>query len=174
MLVPFVFDADECLGLIECFDGAGAVRSRLRGPSRDDPGNVRDDGYKSRMDVTVEAPLSVVLRDRLVQTVVPEVRGAFSFEPRGMEAPKLVRYDAGEGWFGLHRDNGTPACAHRRVAITCNLNAGRYEGGRLSFPELSTSVDPPKGMVVAFDASLLHEVRPVTAGRRYALLSFLF
>jgi predicted 2-oxoglutarate/Fe(II)-dependent dioxygenase YbiX len=174
VLIPAVFDPDECLGLIDCFDRSEAVQSKLRDPSGEEGGGAAD-GYKSRLDVTVESPLREVLGERLLRHVVPGVRDAFGFEPSGLEAPKLVRYDAGRGRFGPHRDNATPVCTHRRVAITCNLNAGRYQGGRLAFPELDTPpLDPPKGAVLAFDAGLVHEVRLVTAGQRYALLTFLF
>jgi predicted 2-oxoglutarate/Fe(II)-dependent dioxygenase YbiX len=173
VLVPGVFDHDECLGLIECFERSDAERSQIPGPTQD--GRDAVDGYKSRLDVTLDGPVGDVLRDRLFQHVVPEVRDAFAFDPRGLEAPKLVRYDAGRGRFGPHRDNATPVCAHRRVAITCNLNAGHYRGGRLSFPELATpALDPPKGTVLAFDAGLVHELQLVTAGSRYALVTFFF
>lgn len=55
-----------------------------------------------------------------------------------------------------------------------NLNTGEFEGGDLRFPEFDGAPHRPGcGDAVVFSASLLHEVTPVTAGRRYALLTFL-
>ena len=65
---------------------------------------------------------------------MPEVQKAFSFKATRFEGFKIVCYDAKEGgFFHAHRDNMSPATAHRRFALTLNLNEG-YEGGCLRFP----------------------------------------
>ena len=67
------------------------------------------------------------------------------------------------------------ACAHRRFAVTINLNAEEFEGGELRFPEYGLqSWRAPTGGAVVFSCSLLHQALPVTAGRRYAFLPFLY
>jgi len=54
-----------------------------------------------------------------------------------------------------------------------NLNDG-YEGGELHFPEYGPHLYRPEaGGAILFSCSLLHEVLPVTRGRRFTLLSFL-
>ena len=59
--------------------------------------------------------------------------------------------------------------------MTVNLNAGEYEGGDLVFPEYGrVTYRAPTGGAVVFSCSLLHEARPVTQGRRYAFLPFLY
>jgi predicted 2-oxoglutarate/Fe(II)-dependent dioxygenase YbiX len=64
--------------------------------------------------------------------------------------------------------------AHRRFAVTINLNDD-YEGGELSFPEYgSRSFKPPIGCAVVFSCSLLHAVSAMIRGRRYAFLPFLY
>ena len=64
---------------------------------------------------------------------------------------------------------------HRRLAITITLNPGEYEGGELTLPEFgSTLFRPPTGDALVFGCGLLHVVRPVTRGRRYAFLPFLY
>lgn len=56
-----------------------------------------------------------------------------------------------------------------------NLNTGEYDGGKLRFPEFGRQVyEAPAGGAVVFSCSLLHEATPVTAGRRYAYLPFLY
>src|SRR5215218_10306224 len=72
------------------------------------------------------------------------------------------------------RDNLSPATAHRRFALTLNLNDG-YQGGQLRFPEYGPELyRPAPGAALLFSCSHLHEVLEVTAGRRFVLLSFLF
>jgi predicted 2-oxoglutarate/Fe(II)-dependent dioxygenase YbiX len=85
-------------------------------------------------------------------------------------------YDAAEGgFFRAHRDNTTKGTAHRRFAVTINLNPEAYEGGDLVFPEFgSRTYRAPKGGAVVFSCSLLHAAMPVTAVRRYAFLPFLY
>jgi predicted 2-oxoglutarate/Fe(II)-dependent dioxygenase YbiX len=91
------------------------------------------------------------------------------------EVFKLIRYDAGAGYFHAHRDNESRDTAHRRFAMTLNLNTGAYEGGALRFPEFGPDLYvPERGSAVIFSCSLLHEVTPVTEGSRYGLLGFFF
>ena len=67
------------------------------------------------------------------------------------------------------------ATAHRRFAVSINLNAEEFEGGDLRFPEFGPrTYRPPTGGAVVFSCSLLHEATPVTQGRRYAFLPFLY
>ena len=67
-----------------------------------------------------------------------------------------------------------PDAAHRRFAVTINLDAD-YEGGCLHFPEFGEDLYRPQpGSAIVFSCGLLHEVTPVTAGCRHALLTFLW
>src|SRR4029079_3451012 len=76
--------------------------------------------------------------------------------------------------FGAHRDNTTKGTAHRRFAVSINLNAD-FDGGEVSFPEYGPkSYKPPPGGAVIFPCALLHAVSQVTRGRRYAVLPFLY
>ena len=80
-----------------------------------------------------------------------------------------------QGHFRPHRDNTTKGTAHRRFAVTINLNADEYEGGDLCFPEFGPrTYRAATGGAVVFSCSLLHEARPVTLGKRYAFLPFLY
>ena len=54
------------------------------------------------------------------------------------------------------------------------MNTGEYEGGDLRFPEYGIDLyRPPTGGAIVFSCSLLHEVLPVTKGRRFVFLTFL-
>jgi predicted 2-oxoglutarate/Fe(II)-dependent dioxygenase YbiX len=106
---------------------------------------------------------------------MPEVRKAFAFRATRFEGFKIACYDAAEGGhFRAHRDNLSPSTEHRRFALSLNLNEG-YEGGHLRFPEYGAYLyRPGAGGAVVFSGSHLHEALPVTRGKRYVLLSFLF
>jgi predicted 2-oxoglutarate/Fe(II)-dependent dioxygenase YbiX len=111
----------------------------------------------------------------MTRRVLGEIRRVHHMEIIGHEAFRIGCYEAAEkGFFGRHRDNATPYTAHRRYALTLNLNQD-YEGGELRFPEYGRMLyRPPAGGAVVFSCALLHEALPVTAGRRFVLLSFFF
>jgi predicted 2-oxoglutarate/Fe(II)-dependent dioxygenase YbiX len=92
-----------------------------------------------------------------------------------MERYIVACYSAEDrGHFRAHRDNTTKGTAHRRFAVTINLN-DEFEGGELSFPEYGPrSFKPPAGGAVVFSCSLLHAASEVTGGTRYAFLPFLY
>jgi len=108
--------------------------------------------------------------------VLPEIRRAFHCNIRYVEEFKIVRYDADPGgFFRPHRDNTSAGTAHRRFAMTLNLNAEDHEGGELRFPEYKmASYRPRTGEAAIFSCDLLHEATDVTRGSRYVLLSFMY
>src|SRR6185503_17288459 len=107
--------------------------------------------------------------------LTPAIRHAFQFAATRMERYIVACYEAGSGHFRPHRDNTTRGTAHRRFAVTINLNAGDYDGGDLRFPEYGArTYRAPTGGAVVFSCSLLHEATPVTRGTRYAFLPFLY
>jgi predicted 2-oxoglutarate/Fe(II)-dependent dioxygenase YbiX len=78
------------------------------------------------------------------------------------------------GHFYRHRDNVNAGARHRRFAVTINLNKD-YDGCDLTFPEFgSRTYRAPHGGAIVFSCGALHQVTPVTRGRRYAFLAFLY
>ena len=54
--------------------------------------------------------------------------------------------------------------------MTVDLNAGEYDGGELRFHEYGEQLYAiERGTAIVWSASLLHEVLPVTKGRRLVL-----
>lgn len=131
---------------------------------------------KSRRDHVVgDEKLMKMLSATIGRRVMPEVQRAFAYRATRFEGFKIACYDsATSGFFHAHRDNLSPTTAHRKFALTINLNDG-YDGGHLRFPEFGPHLYRPEpGGAVVFSCSHLHEVTRVTSGRRFALLSFLF
>lgn len=132
---------------------------------------------KRRIDVPVDdAKLYMPLRDCLVRRVMPAILQVFQTRIVQIEMPRVGCYDAGSGgWFRRHRDNTTRYTAHRQFALSINLNAAEdYDGGEVRFPEFGRQLyRPPAGGAVVFSCGLLHEVVPVTRGRRFGVFTFL-
>ena len=108
--------------------------------------------------------------------VVPEIEKAFGYSPSKREDYRIACYDVAEGGaLPAHRDNPTESTRHRRFTVSINLNNASFEGGELVFREWSDHLyDIDEGMAVAWSCSLLHEVMPITKGRRFILGTHLF
>lgn len=174
LLIPEALDRATCAELIAHFERSGPEET---GVEQSAAGRrhlaLAPDRKKRRDHVVTDPNLLAELTHLVGRRVVPEVQLAFSFRATRFEGFKLVAYGPG-GLFVAHRDNLSPSTAHRRFALTLNLNDG-YQGGELRFPEYSPDLyQPGLGGALVFSGSLLHEVLPVREGQRHALLSFLF
>lgn len=176
LVLPNVFEPELCRHLIQLYERNGGQES---GFMRDVDGKtvaLHDASHKRRRDYLIEdRRLSDALRARFVRRVVPEIFKVHQFQVTRMERYIVSCYDASEGGhFSAHRDNTTKGTAHRRFAVSVNLNDD-FEGGWVSFPEYGPrGFKAPAGGAVVFSCSLLHKVSPVTSGRRYAFLPFLY
>ena len=177
LFLPSVLEPALCRRLIEGYETAGGEES---GFMRERDGKtvlVIDHRHKRRSDWTIDdETLKDTLRQRIKRRIVPEIEKAFQYKVTRMERYIVACYDSVvEGQFKAHRDNTTKGTAHRRFAVTVNLNSDEYEGGELMFPEYGRTVfKPPVGGAVVFSCSLLHQALPVTRGKRYAFLPFLY
>ena len=177
LTLPRVLEPDMCRELIARFD---AGETHDSGFMRDVDGKttlILDHGHKRRADYHIaDEELQAALRLRVQRRLIPEIAKAFQFAATRMERYIVACYDGAEGGhFRAHRDNTTKGTAHRRFAVTINLNAEEYEGGDLRFPEFGPRLyRAPTGGAVVFSCGLLHEATPVTRGKRYAFLPFLY
>lgn len=178
LVAPNVFELDFCKRLIEYYRTQGAAPSGIT--QQDASGRTfvsLDDSFKRRSDCLVEEPsLREAIMQRIYWRLTPMIERAFMWRPTRMERYLVARYDsAAGGFFKPHRDNTTHGTAHRRFAVTINLNSDEYDGGDLCFPEFgSRTYRAPTGGAVVFSCSLLHEATPVTRGERFAFLPFLY
>lgn len=176
LFLPRVFETELCHRLIAHYESIGGRES---GFMRDVDGKttlVHDPAHKRRRDVEIAD--DALIRDtqaRIKRRIVPEIRKVHQFEVTRMERYLIGCYEAADrGHFRPHRDNTTRGTAHRRFAVSINLNDA-FEGGDIFFPEYGPAgMVPPPGGAVVFSCSLLHSVRPVTQGRRFAFLPFLY
>ncbi len=175
LLLPRVLEPELCQALIDAYEAAGGSPSGFMEQEMERTVGTMDANRKRRSDYLMREPqLCQALRHRIEQRLVPEIHKAFQFRVSRIERYLVACYDAADaGFFFQHRDNTTRLTAHRRFAVTINLN-DNFIGGALRFPEFSDrEYCPPAGGAVVFSCSLLHEALPVTQGRRYAALPFL-
>lgn len=176
LLIDKVFEPAFSLALIGRFEATGGVESGFMVRDGEFTRGRMDPKLKRRRDMYIdEEVIKVQCRKRLQLRLHSMVEAAFRFRATHIERYLVARYDSSDrGEFRAHRDNDTSGTAHRRFAVTVNLNDG-YDGGYLRFPEFGDDLyRPSAGSAAVFSCSLVHEATPVTAGTRYAFLTFLF
>ncbi len=184
LMVPDVLSPKDCQRLITIFAMQGNEYLEpghgTQGRTQDYKMRIPDYGRNDRIDHwVINAETTKFIAQRLGQRVIPEIQKAFHYKITKYERFRIGRYVAAEGDIvGAahgHRDNTEPQVAYRRFACSVNLNSEAFEGGGLIFPEYGGQEYAPRtGEALIFSSSLLHEVRPVSKGTRYAVLSFLY
>ena len=174
LVVPQVLDQGTCQRLIQSYEeekrplggvtaGQGIRKDHL---ARRDL-KVRRDYFVSDPDFARE------IGELFGRRVIPEMMKVFDFKATHFEKLRIGCYDARDGGsFKPHRDNVDPA-GGRRFAMSLNLNTGEYEGGHVWFPEYGSGLYlPATGDALIYSSLLVHEAMPVTAGRRFVLVTF--
>lgn len=177
LVLPNLLPPAMCRYLIQRFEsGPSSEGGVARMDEAGRVGNVVDPAKKRRRDMRIEpgTDLHAALRETLLRRCGAEILKAFHCRVAFMDRILIARYDDTGGWFRRHRDNEADNVAFREFALSLNLNTGEYGGGHLLFPEYNDHRhEPPAGAGMVFSTSVLHEAAPVTAGRRYVLLTFL-
>ena len=108
----------------------------------------------------------------------------YGFDIVGMvEAPAMLRYMAPDinpnkkaGKYDWHMDIGPqPIHSMRKLSYSILLNVGEYEGGELEF-HIGPDAESPSqtlGSMILFPSYLIHRVRPITKGTRYAIVGWM-
>ena len=177
LIVPYVFEPELCQTLVNYYETHDAEDSGFMRDVNGKTVGLLDYSHKRRMDCEItDQKLIQTTQERIKRRVVPAIRQAYQFNATRIERHIVACYDAAQGaHFRAHRDNTTLGTAHRRFAITINLNSPDYEGGEIWFPEFGPrKYKAPSGAAIVFGCSLLHEVPKVTKCKRYAFLPFLY
>jgi peroxiredoxin/predicted 2-oxoglutarate/Fe(II)-dependent dioxygenase YbiX len=176
LILPDVFEAEFCRRLVALYEEKGGAESGFMREVEGKTVMLSDHKHKRRRDYVIEdRELIRQTQLRIQRRIAPEIQKVHQFKVTRMERYLIACYDAEEGGhFRAHRDNTTKGTAHRRFAVSVNLNDG-FAGGEISFPEYGPrGFKMPAGTACVFSCSLLHAVTPVSAGKRYAFLPFLY
>jgi peroxiredoxin len=181
LVVPDVLSAEDCRRLVQVYETRGQVFVE---PGHGDDHMTTD--YKMRIPEygrldridhwIVEKDTAQFIDGRLAGRLFPEIRRAFQYRVTRRERLRMGCYTGERGGEAHgHRDDGEPISAHRRFAMSINLNTEEFSGGALRFPEFGDQrYRPETGAAIVFSCSLLHEAMHVTEGRRLVLLAFLY
>ena len=153
-------------------------------------GDFVDENLRNTQVVEIPIEFARTIRDRLDE-LIPALETYFNIPLTLQEKPQFLLYGPG-GCYKAHRDVPTEpaatneAIARRRVSIVIFLNdrsgSVSYTGGDLLFFGLSPDpqwkdyavpMEPETGLLLAFRSETLHEVRPVTDGRRYTIATWI-
>ena len=176
LMVPRVFSFGICDFLIQFYETQGAVDSGFQFDIDGKTVTLSDWRLKRRSDVAVGVPeVRELIRDHIVRRLVGPIERYFQFKVTRMDRYVVACYDSAvAAHFHRHRDNINAGAQHRRFALSINLNKD-FEGGDLAFPEFGTKAyRPSEGGALVFSCGALHQVTPVTKGKRYAFLAFMY
>jgi predicted 2-oxoglutarate/Fe(II)-dependent dioxygenase YbiX len=176
LTLPRVFEPGFCDDLIGYFKAHEPVESGFAAEVDGRTVEQLNPTLKRRQDVIIDdEALRADVEHRMRTRLLPMIQRAFGWQATEIERFLICRYASeDQGFFFPHRDDVTAGTAHRKFAVTLNLNDG-FEGGDLRFPEFGRRLyRPPAGGATVFCCSLLHEATPVTGGVRYAFVPFLY
>lgn len=177
--IPNVITPAECAELIRAFESDTPFT--VRPPKPDElVGNfsipVYEHNRQDRIDCIIrDQAMLQFLDERIFGRVVPMVKKAFAFDITRREDLHIARYEGTRSGNQMgHRDNVSAPTAHRRFALSLNLNDD-YDGGDVVFKEFGDrGYKSSAGSALIFSSSLLHEVRETTKGTRFTLISHFF
>ena len=176
LLVPRVFSFGICDFLTQFYETQGAVDSGFQFDVEGKTVTLSDWRLKRRSDVAVGVPeVRELIRDHIVRRLVGPIERYFQFKVTRMDRYIVACYDSAvAAHFHRHRDDINAGAQHRRFALSINLN-NDFEGGDLMFPEFGRKTyRPSEGGALVFSCGALHQVTPVTRGKRYAFLAFMY
>jgi predicted 2-oxoglutarate/Fe(II)-dependent dioxygenase YbiX len=154
---------------------------------------VVDEDVRRTLAVKLPETERNTLKERLL-SLKPTLERYFNLALAGFEEPNLLRYTEGS-FFTAHQDstsepNSNEHAKRRQVSLTIFLNnqaeqpaKDSYCGGSLIFYGLMN--DPrakhcgfplrsETGLLVAFRSDITHEVKPITSGERFSVVSWFF
>jgi SM-20-related protein len=153
---------------------------------------VLSDGFEVQEDVRramqidiADAVLAMV--DATLDSVRIPIASFYRLVLQSREGVSLMRYETG-GFYKPHVDRAHvpswPLTERRQITMVLFLEssrdvepAGGFSGGHLRlFPDDGDPIEiaPKAGTLVAFPASMLHEVTPVTSGRRDTIVDWFY
>lgn len=174
LIIPDVLSPQLCRTLISVHEAGSRASGFMKDCGSAGCAEEMDPKWKIRRDANVtDRELLSSLNEVISNRIVPLMQMSFHYQVTRIERFLVACYDSTEGGhFGPHRDHESKITAHRRFACTINLNDD-YHGGELAFHEFKAMYKLPPGAAIVFSGWLLHQVLPVTKGKRFAFLTFL-
>jgi predicted 2-oxoglutarate/Fe(II)-dependent dioxygenase YbiX len=176
VLPPSVYLASNFLDAADCRYLRDAMdRGRAEAAEILDEGVGPDEEVRRAANVDVDAAIIAAVEARLDATR-DAIAGFFGVPLGEREGASFLRYGAG-GFYLPHVDRAESesweGAARRQISVVVFINDD-FTGGALHVIDARHVVQPAPGLLVAFDAGLLHEVEPVGEGIRYAIVDWFY
>jgi predicted 2-oxoglutarate/Fe(II)-dependent dioxygenase YbiX len=191
-----LFVRREFLSPESCREIRGEMAAAVREPAMIRPlgqaDGVLDEKTRRTGVASVSAATIAMVEDQLRATQ-PALEEYFKVQPTGWQRLQFYIYERGD-FFAAHRDkdDADPVSPDyvraRQLSVSIFLNDARgglageaYGGGALVFygqrgdrggAVFRIPLEGEEGMFVAFRSDWLHEVQPVTSGRRYTIVTW--
>ena len=194
---PAFLSREACRQIRAEMAAAARVPAMVR-PAGESGGVV--DRLTRRTGIASVAPSTVALVESRLRNEQPVLEKHFHIGLSGWQRPRFYVYEEGD-FFTPHRDSDAedPAAPDwikaRQVSVSVFLNDGRnrgasetypseaYQGGSMVFHGrrgdgqgggFALSLESEEGMLVAFRSDWIHEIKPVTSGRRYSIVTWFY
>jgi SM-20-related protein len=185
--LPRFLDADSCIEFCRLMAVAPAEKALVVEPR----GEERLDLHSRRVDSSIlPKEITAPLKQRLLQ-IQPALEQHFGIGLGGCESPEYLLYHPGD-FFKAHRDGGgsevNEEIRRRRVSVVIFLNGqspepaeDAYGEGQLTFYGLlegpqwekcAFPLEAEPGLLIAFPSDKWHEVKPVSHGRRFTVVTW--
>lgn len=178
-------DAASCELLRHECAGASVTPAYISGLGGTD---LRDESRRRTQRVLVPKNIHDIVQERF-SAITSALEGYFSRKLARVQFAQFLRYRRGD-FFRPHQDSSIhhghlPEVRLRSVSAVLFLNRqtrlpepGAYCGGALTLFCVDNDPDPrlhiggEEGLLVAFPSEVMHEVRPVTYGERYTVVTW--
>jgi len=186
-ILPRFLDTDCCVEFCRQMAAAPAEKALITTSH----GEERLDLYSRKVDSSIlPKEITTPLKQRLLE-IQPALEQHFGIRLAGCESPEFLVYHPGD-FFKPHRDGGgsevNDDIRRRRVSVVIFLNResqepaeDAYGEGHLTFygllegPQWEKCAFPlnaEPGLLIAFRSDKWHEVKPVSHGRRFTVVTW--
>jgi SM-20-related protein len=181
-------DHSTCAQIQSQMQTAECQKASIVSPHGDE--GIVDEDVRKVLSVKAEASMATMVWDK-IWDLKPSLEEHFHVHLRGSEPPVFLRYGPG-AFYRPHKDghsDSPPSTKNRLVSVVIFLNRrsddpsqDAYGGGALTFYGLLDGptwekcpfpLEADPGLLVAFRSDTMHEVRPVTIGQRFTIVSWL-
>jgi PKHD-type hydroxylase len=168
---------DECDAIVSDLD-------RLNWKPGLAPGELYRERVKGNKEIAFQMSESTMVADEHIRHITSKIMSCqFIRErmfPKSLVNPRFNLYEDG-GFYGKHADSAFMGGVRQQIrtdlSVTLFLtDPTSYEGGELSLEYASGAkmrVKEPKGTIIFYPSGVMHQVQPVTAGRRIAFVAWI-